>query len=254
MKTIHLLLAITALSVSSILTAQTSTIKGTVVDEKGAPMLFVPIGIMEDTTIIASTTTDEHGEFTLKQVVPGSYNVKATQVGYDIPVIRNVKANSNQTAYVNISMNPSANVLIQVEVFATYTEPIIKPEFSTVTPISMEQIEQSATGKTDIIGMITVMTPAILPTPDGKDIYMRGSRQGSTAYYVDGNRTMSVPDVPGMGIASMEVLTGGVPAQYGDCTGGLVIITTKEYKWEMHRKQSQIAERKAADEAKAKNK
>ena len=30
---------------------------------------------------------------------------------------------------------------------------------------------------------------------------------------------------------------------YGDCTGGLVIITTKEYKWEMNRKKNELEDR-----------
>jgi hypothetical protein len=62
---------------------------------------------------------------------------------------------------------------------------------------------------------------------------------------------MSVPEVPGPGIAGMEVLTGGVPAEYGDCTGGLVIITTKEYKWEMRKKEKLIKERKEREAEKA---
>lgn len=255
MKTIKLFLATTALSVTGMLTGQTnSIIKGTVVNEKGEPMLFVPVGILQDTTIIASTLTDVNGEFTVKEMVPGNYNVKAVCVGYDIQLLKAVKAHLNQTAYVNISMTPSTNLLKQVVVSASYHEPIIKPVFSTVTSIAIDQIENSATGKSDIIGMITMMTPAVLPTPDGKDIYVRGSRQGSTGYYVDGNRTMNVPEVPGMGIASMEVLTGGVPAEYGDCTGGLVIVTTKEYKWEMSRKKIETDARKEAEIAKPKNK
>jgi outer membrane receptor protein involved in Fe transport len=119
----------------------------------------------------------------------------------------------------------------------SYEKPIINPTFSTVTSISIDQIEKGATPKNDIIRIVTNLTPGVMPTDDGKDLYMRGSRRGTTAYYIDGNRAIGSPEVPGLGISSIEVLTGGVPAEYGDCTGGLVIITTKEYKTEMRRKQ-----------------
>ena len=141
-------------------------------------------------------------------------------------------------------MKTKVETLGIVEVISDkWEKPIIDSRFSDLTTISIEQIENSAVGKSDIVSLMISVTPGIQPTEDGKDIYMRGSRQGSTGYYVDGNRTMGVPEVPGQGIASMEVLTGGVPAEYGDCTGGLVIITTKEYKWEMRKKEMQRRDR-----------
>jgi Carboxypeptidase regulatory-like domain len=247
MKTIKLFLAVAVVSINNIVTAQTNAIiKGTIVDERGVPMLFVPVGIMQDTLIVASATTDVNGEFTIKEITPGTYNVKASSMGYNIQLVKGVKTNPNETAYVNIKMNPADNVLPQIIITEEYHPSIIKPTFSTVTPIRIDQIEQIASGKTDLVSMIVTLTPSVLPTPDGKDIYVRGSRRGSTAYYVDGNKVIGVPEVPGLGIASMEVLTGGMPAEYGDCTGGLVLITTKEYKWEMNKKRVAAEDRKDA--------
>ena len=39
----------------------------------------------------------------------------------------------------------------------------------------------------------------------------------------------NVPNVPSSGISSMSVYTGGLPAKYGDTTGGVVVIETKSY-------------------------
>jgi outer membrane receptor protein involved in Fe transport len=35
--------------------------------------------------------------------------------------------------------------------------------------------------------------------------------------------------LPMNAIAEINVITGGVPAQFGDATGGIVVITTKSY-------------------------
>jgi len=35
--------------------------------------------------------------------------------------------------------------------------------------------------------------------------------------------------VPGRGVGSVSLYTGGVPAAYGDFTGGVIIIETKSY-------------------------
>lgn len=252
MKTI---LTLCILIISSTIFAQTEgTIKGTVVDEKNIPMPFAPVAVLQDSTIISSTQTDVNGEFTVKNLTPGKYNIKSFFTSYNTTLLEKVAVNPNQISYVTINMSLTATGLPPVVVSALYIAPAFDAQFSTVTPISITQIENAAVGKTDIIGLIVMTTPGVLETNDGKDLYIRGSRRGSTAYYVDGNKTMEVPDVPGMGISGMEVLTGGVPAQYGDCTGGLVIITTKEYKWEMNRKQNEIEDRKERDAAEKRQK
>lgn len=245
MKKIKLILGITAIAIAGCINAQeTGIIKGTITDDKGENLLFVPVALMEDSTIIARAETNVQGDFTFKQLTPGIYSLMFSAMGYHILKVNGVEVTANQTSYVNKSMVTKNDTLPPIIIVADlWIKPVINPGFSTVTPISIDQIENSAVGFGDIISLMITLVPGIQPTEDGKDIYMRGSRQGSTGYYVDGNRTMSVPEVPGPGIASMEILTGGVPAEYGDCTGGLVIITTKEYKWEMRKKEIQRRER-----------
>lgn len=252
MKTIKLNLVTAILAIAGSVNAQeTGIIKGTITNEKGETMLFVPVALMEDATIIARAQTNENGDFTFKQLTPGSYNMKFSYTGYKTLSLEGVEVDVNQISYVYKSMIPQSDTLTTVEVVADkWVKPIIDSRFSTVTTLSIEQIENSAVGKGNIIDLMITIVPGIQPTEDGKDIYMRGSRRGSTGYYVDGNRTMGVPEVPGPGIAGMEILTGGVPAEYGDCTGGLVIITTKEYKWEMRKKEIQRREREERESQK----
>lgn len=248
MKTMKLIFGLLIISIAGI--AQTTGImKGTVLDEKKQPMPFAPVSITQDASVIANAQTDINGEFTVKELTPGNYTVKGTYTGYNIQLLQKVNINPNEVRYVTLNLTPSQNDLPPITFSVIYEEPVIKPEFSVVTAIKIDQIEHSPL-KNDIIGMISTV-PGVMPTADGTDIYVRGSRRGSTAYYVDGQRLLGSPDVPGIGISGMEVLTGGVPAMYGDCTGGLVIITTKEYKWEMNRKQNEIDDRKERD-AKAK--
>ncbi|MCB0780309.1 MAG: TonB-dependent receptor plug domain-containing protein, partial [Flavobacteriales bacterium] len=63
----------------------------------------------------------------------------------------------------------------------------------------------------------------------GGGISIRGARSENTYYYIDG---VKVPAGAGTGlpksaIEEVQVITGGVPANYGDVTGGLVNITTR---------------------------
>jgi hypothetical protein len=238
MKTIKTLAVFVSFMITATMSAQDlSIIKGTVVDEKGAPLLFATITLLDDTTLVGGTTTDDKGYFLLKHNIEGEFNLKASYMGYSSQLTKHVKLSPAKAATVNFKMKPSENLMNTVVVTAEYKESIINPTYSTVTAISHDQIEHMAATKGDIVSIITAVTPGVLATDDGKDLYVRGSRSGSTLYYVDGNKVIGSAAVPGMGISGIEVLTGGVPAEYGDCTGGLVIITTKEYKVEMRRKE-----------------
>ena len=61
-------------------------------------------------------------------------------------------------------------------------------------------------------------------------LFFRGSRSENMCYFVDGVKLGArLSGVPNDAISSMSVYTGGLPARYGDVTGGVVAIETKSY-------------------------
>src|SRR5665213_507871 len=59
----------------------------------------------------------------------------------------------------------------------------------------------------------------------GGPLSIRGSRSDATQYIVDGVKVAYTP--PQSGIEQITTITGGLPAQYGDATGGVIEITTR---------------------------
>lgn len=55
----------------------------------------------------------------------------------------------------------------------------------------------------------------------------RGSRSDAVNYYIDGIKVIGNPKIPQSAINQLTVYTGGLPANYGDVTGGIVSIETK---------------------------
>lgn len=83
MKTIKTLAVFVSFMITATMSAQDlSIIKGTVVDEKGAPLLFATITLLDDTTFVGGTTTDDKGYFLLKHNIEGEFNLKASYMGY----------------------------------------------------------------------------------------------------------------------------------------------------------------------------
>ncbi len=64
---------------------------------------------------------------------------------------------------------------------------------------------------------------------DQENIYIRGSRGDASNYYIDGVRVRSMPIVPQSSMNRITVWTGGVPASYGDFTGGIISVESKSY-------------------------
>jgi hypothetical protein len=246
MKSIKLILVAGLTAACNFIFAQNGMLSGTVLDENGQGMPFATIALMEDSTLVKGVVADESGFYSIKQINPGIYNLKVASMTYKTRKIKAVEIAPNENVKIDVRMVLN-NTLKVIEVSTPYKKAVLDQGYSTVTNITFDQIDNMPAQKGDIIGIISAVTPGVMPTEDGKDLYIRGSRAGTTAYYVDGNRTMSPAQVPAMGIAGIEVLTGGMPAEYGDCTGGIVVITTKEYKWEQHKKEMK---RKAREEAK----
>lgn len=247
MKTIkHILTAILLIGCQVLNAQSTGMIKGSVNDSTGSPMPFLTVAVLDGTTNVAATTTDMNGDYTFKELTPGDYTLQFSFVGYNTKKIKGVLVDPSKVAYVNTQMSASSIMLGAVEKVETLTQSIINPTFTTITPIRIDQIEHMPVAPGDIVAMIAAVTPAAMPTDDGLDIQIRGARVGTTQYIVDGNKEMSGPSVPGLAISNMEVITGGIPAEYGDTVGGVVIITTKDYKWEMRRKEMARREKEAS--------
>ena len=114
-----------------------------------------------------------------------------------------------------------------------WEEPLIRPDDPSRMVMTTAQIKTNATRK-DPVKMIASMTPGVTKARNSDELYFRGSRAGSMAYYVDGVKvTGSNPGVPSEAISRVSVYTGGLPAKYGDVTGGVVAIETKNY-FELH--------------------
>lgn len=109
-----------------------------------------------------------------------------------------------------------------------WKRPLICAECGSMEIIDKKALEHSP-AKRDI-KQIVATVGGITISQNG-DAYVRGSRADAINYYIDGMRLPATGfrTPPSTAIASVQVYTGGVPAKYGDCTGGVVAIETQSY-------------------------
>jgi hypothetical protein len=86
-----------------IMFAQSGKIRGTVVDAKTKDPLIGANIVVQGTNMGASTDVD--GAYLLLNVPVGTYQIKASYVGYRTVTISNVRVNSNLTSEANLDMS-----------------------------------------------------------------------------------------------------------------------------------------------------
>ena len=69
-------------------------------------------------------------------------------------------------------------------------------------------------------------TIAGISTANGR-VSVRGTRPDASGIFVDGMRAIGGGGVPSLGLQSISARFGGIPAQYGDLTGGAFTYTTR---------------------------
>ncbi len=204
-------------------------IRGRVFDPEGGPVPMANVATQVNGELFG-TTTDLDGRFVLKPLPPGRYAVKVTFVGYTDYEEIGVEVSADRATYLrNIRMQiPMLKVFEKVE--RVSESPLITIDDPSRMTLRAEQIAKVPTLK-DPIRFMGSQFAGVTPAPNGDGLYFRGSRTENMVSFIDGVKVSgTVPRVPPSAISSVSVYTGGLPARYGDVTGGVIVIETKSYQ------------------------
>ena len=208
---------------SSLAMAQTGSLKGVITDAmSGESIPFANLIAEKNGSQIAGTTTDFDGNFTIKPLEPGTYTIKATFVGYGTVEVTGVIVSANKITFQDLKLQQGV-AIGEVKVIA-YKKPLLDQDNLSGETKTAEEIVALPTRN---IASVAASTAGIYQQDEGDAVNVRGSRSDATEYYVDGIKVRGSMGVPTSGIEQITVITGGVPAQYGDATGGIISITTK---------------------------
>ena len=223
-----LLTYLALLIITTNLSAQgTGEIRGRIVDSlTNEPIPFATVAYMVSGTL-RGEVADVDGYFKIKPLNPGFYDLTFSFVAYNKKQISGVHVSSDKISDMrDVKMNNGSLDVIEI---VDYYTPIINFEDPVAIPLTFEDIERSAV-RLNPMALIASVTPDIKTSPDGKKLYFRGGRAEAAMYIVDGVKTRNGRlGIPGSAIGHLTVYTGGVPAKYGDFTGGVVVIETKSY-------------------------
>lgn len=199
-------------------------IQGKVIDAKTkAPIAYATILLERDGIRKGGAYTDDNGKYVINALDPGDYSITVKYLDYNDQKITGVQVTSNSTKFVNIEMSQEeagGEKLGPIVIRAG--KPLIEKDKNTTTLSSKDLAKLPTRG----LGAIAATSSGVNQT-NGGGISFLGSRTDGTAYFVDGVRVVGSSNVPQSAQGQIDVIQSGIPAQYGDFTGGAISITTK---------------------------
>lgn len=197
---------------------QSGGLKGTVRDIKTKePLAFASVLVKVQGEVVDYATTDYDGKYSISPLQSGKYDVEFSMMGYQDQVREGITVGS-VIKILDFDMTMEGEMLIQIDL----VEPMIQPGQSSGGEKKKEDIENLPIR--DAAGIAT-LTPGVTSSSSG--ISIKGARPEGTQYLIDGVKVRGNVNIPRDAIAKQEVFTGGLPAMYGDVTGGVISTTTR---------------------------
>jgi len=215
------------IGISGCLAAQSGAIYGKVFStEDSKPMYAVNISTIEGPTKTGAST-EVDGNFRIKPLNPGIYTIEISCVGYNTIVIQGIKVYNDKITFIDdVKMKISPNVMGVIDII-DYKDKLIDPDDPGKLTISSATIVKIPGTKNPVMLARSLLSDVQV---ENNQMIIRGARAGSSTVYIDGVRMNSeTSSIPSTAIGSLEVYTGGIPAKYGDVTGGVVIMNIKSY-------------------------
>ncbi|MGE0637247.1 MAG: carboxypeptidase regulatory-like domain-containing protein [Bacteroidia bacterium] len=201
----------------------TGQINGTVTDSiSGEPLVGATVQVMLNGTAFG-TVADINGYYVLKPLQPGLYDVRISYIGYSPTTVTGVHVSQGSIKILNVRLSLSSDMNPVVITGDKYELISVEPRAGYFSPNEMEHAPVRGTKE------LVATLPGVYQSDSGGELYFRGSRPEATEYYIDNMRVTGELGIPAGAIAEIMVYSGGIPARYGDVTGGVVVITTKSY-------------------------
>jgi len=203
--------------------AQGAKVKGKVFDLKGEAVPFANVALYQNGSLKNGAQTNFDGEYSVSNIDAGTYDLKISFVGFQTYLLEGLIVQSGKVIFLDDVI--LSDEMLNVVNVVTYKVPLIdKDGGASGGTVSREDLSRmpgrSATSIAATVG--GVQTDAT-----GNISSVRGSRSDATYYYIDGIKVRGSSSLPKAAIEEVSVMTGGLPANYGDATGGIISITTR---------------------------
>jgi hypothetical protein len=222
------LITIVVLSWAGVLMGQVNhgEVIGKVFDSDGkSPAIGARIWVNTGTSILGAVA-DLDGRYRISAVPVGTYRVNIVYLGDTLVVTNQIV---KPDAYCNVPAVTMQDKMLTTFEFH-YNDPnVIRIDKGNESMIMLtaEDLKSNLNIQSPV-DLIANSSSDIMKSDDG-ELHFRGARKGEMSYLLDGVKMRDISTIPGCSIGAVSIYTGGIPAKYGDTTGGVVVMETKSY-------------------------
>jgi hypothetical protein len=200
--------------------AQSGKLRGQITDQETGEALVGANVIIVGSSYGAAT--DVNGQYIILNLVAGTYEVKASYIGYQAKTISNVRINADLTTGLDFKLAAEGIQVGTVEVIAE--KPLVNKYNTNANRITTsEDIDALPIRGVD---NILATTPGV--TLQDNQIFIRGGRQDEVGFYLEGSN-ITDPMVGGRQVTLVQealeeinVQSGGYNAEYGNANSGII--------------------------------
>ena len=125
--------------------AQITQIRGFVKDSfSSEPLPFVNVVVLKSGVQKGGASTDIEGNYLIKPIESGIYDVSVSYIGYKTKHVKNVKVDTTKITILNIFLVPSSS-MIKETVITTYSKPLISRDEGSSGRLSKSEIRKAPT-------------------------------------------------------------------------------------------------------------
>jgi len=213
----------------------TGRISGKVLDSTGGALPGVTVTVSSPALQgVRTTVTDGTGEYRFPTLPPGKYAVKAELTGFKTTEQPDVTVGIDRTVEVNISMSVGS---VTESVTVEGAAPVIDIRSTTTGLNANAEFFSKLPSRRDFYA-VAQLAPGV--STDDSGTTFAGSTGAENSYIIEGLNTTGI----GWGdrgktlnqdfVEEVEVKTGGLPAEYGRMTGGVINVVTKSGSNQFH--------------------
>jgi hypothetical protein len=221
-----------------VLAGTTGSISGSVTDQTGAPVAGVKITATSPSQS-ASVTTDAKGFYAVLNLSPDTYSVTASKTGFDVSTLYGLTVTADQDTNGDMKIHPTVSVLghITATAQAGVVSKTVTGDLYAVNATKISGYQGSSGGaeslysQNGVVGSLPGVVRAVGQggTYNGQGtLSLRGGSYDQVGFELEGiplNRGFDFYNSSALatnGLASVEVYTGGAPADSGRAMSGFI--------------------------------